>query len=1254
MKAKRVFAKVLALALVAVMLLGMMAVTAAADQAATVAEGDQDGLKMNKTVTLEDDGTYTVKLEAYATGETTIETVKQVKPADVILVLDQSGSMAQEEMSGIPTDTYTKVSSLPTNEELAEGTTEYFYEQNGHYYRVTAVKEVTGKTIGWLGDDGNEYSDDEIAYSWSRKSDGQEYVTTRPFVASSLKTFTRTHDKGLTSLVTKNYRYVDDVDGTESGYSDLTGDYSGAKGARYYFINGKDKSLTEAGGEAYGVSPRTAEFHNDGAPNGGSGHDNATADDPFYVAASYIAVTKSEINTVRYIYTVEIDGIATKIGQSAEDAETDVDGATVSISPLYTQDTTDGTRLDALKYAAEKFIDNIRTSALKNAVDHRVAIVGFGSDEYKGNGSDVSETSKEYYWANTELFVGATQYNYYSGGKESTYNQSPNLAKDHYGDAFQSVNTETGYDNLIASVGELAGKGATHPKYGFEMANGIFAEESAAYTDGNRSKIVIFLTDGTPGDSGYDAEAVQNALNTINVTKETYGAKVYTVAVLDSITAGSNEENFLKDSSSDGTYTLATDVSKLESFFESVDKEISSSTTSVDLTERNHVIDLFSDYFTVPEGFSTESNVTLQIAEHAGYESFYTPTAAPDGVQAELLEQNGVITGVDVTGFHFVSAENTVTTDDSGGSVKATGNKLVITITGLLAKDEAAQNLYIDTNKSYSGIWDDDEDGNFGLLKAFNMPSTYLAKKTYVLDYAKGITLTEYETSATPKFDSAEDYIFSKVGEEDTTATTAYGNVEAKDGQITYTPNTMQWDGFDSIYALTKNTEFGDYTTKYMWSKLTVIPASNVYYEDTFVSSEETGTVGIVFSGEWKEEILDGAGSNTETPNNTIHGGWVENDTGLSDDTMYSDGSAHYAQITENSQSATATFTFTGTGFDIYSRTNSTTGTILVEVKPEEALKAEGVKTQYLLIDNLSESGDYYQIPTVGYMSNYYGTYTVTLWVTSAAGDRTTYYLDGIRIYNPNLTNVDDTVIDAMGDEMAVSFRNLRELLLEDAGEYTEETQLDGVVFIDKMDHVDGTEGETSYVAVYEEFGPKNEIYVAKGQSIAFKVDPGKKMQIGLKAPEASEAIAVVSMMDGDEAVQQTINIAHSTDLYYELMPDAEGNVVIRNDGEGLLSITKVKTFQMQEDDTLTVYTTAAEMLSAVEEFESRRVVEYKTLHSTTEEEPVEPTEPTEPETPSVDINNPTEPEEDDTVAEQIRQFVTGLFNTLRGWFGRR
>lgn len=93
--------KLLALLLAAAMLCGAilpgLQVNAADGDDATGDTGDKktEGVELVKTVEKDPDGdTYTVHLEAYATGESVTSVVKTDIPTDVILVLDQSGSMA--------------------------------------------------------------------------------------------------------------------------------------------------------------------------------------------------------------------------------------------------------------------------------------------------------------------------------------------------------------------------------------------------------------------------------------------------------------------------------------------------------------------------------------------------------------------------------------------------------------------------------------------------------------------------------------------------------------------------------------------------------------------------------------------------------------------------------------------------------------------------------------------------------------------------------------------------------------------------------------------------------------------------------------------------------------------------------------------------------------------------------------------------------------------------------------------------------
>lgn len=58
------------------------------------AVSDDNGLETSKTVTINTNGSYTITIEAYATG--TVATTTRTIPVDIVLVLDQSGSMSDD------------------------------------------------------------------------------------------------------------------------------------------------------------------------------------------------------------------------------------------------------------------------------------------------------------------------------------------------------------------------------------------------------------------------------------------------------------------------------------------------------------------------------------------------------------------------------------------------------------------------------------------------------------------------------------------------------------------------------------------------------------------------------------------------------------------------------------------------------------------------------------------------------------------------------------------------------------------------------------------------------------------------------------------------------------------------------------------------------------------------------------------------------------------------------------------------------
>ena len=88
MTKKRLFASVLALFLL---------LSCAALPTPAYAEGEEapsNGLELSKTVKANADGTYTITMESYTTG--TVISSTKIAPVDIVLVLDQSGSMAYD------------------------------------------------------------------------------------------------------------------------------------------------------------------------------------------------------------------------------------------------------------------------------------------------------------------------------------------------------------------------------------------------------------------------------------------------------------------------------------------------------------------------------------------------------------------------------------------------------------------------------------------------------------------------------------------------------------------------------------------------------------------------------------------------------------------------------------------------------------------------------------------------------------------------------------------------------------------------------------------------------------------------------------------------------------------------------------------------------------------------------------------------------------------------------------------------------
>ncbi len=114
----------------------------------TTDNGNGNGVVLNKKADkLEDNSSYKITMEAYATGEST--TTVSTEPVDIVLVLDVSGSMDD------PMYTYTPVYKTNLDKKNT-----YYIEQSGKYQKVEWDKSLLGiiRPAGWYTDSGKEVS----------------------------------------------------------------------------------------------------------------------------------------------------------------------------------------------------------------------------------------------------------------------------------------------------------------------------------------------------------------------------------------------------------------------------------------------------------------------------------------------------------------------------------------------------------------------------------------------------------------------------------------------------------------------------------------------------------------------------------------------------------------------------------------------------------------------------------------------------------------------------------------------------------------------------------------------------------------------------------------------------------------------------------------------------------------------------------------------------------------------------------------
>lgn len=477
---------------------------------------------------------------------------------------------------------------------------------------------------------------------------------------------------------------------------------------------------------------------------------------------------------------------------------------------------------------------------------------------------------------------------------------------------------------------------------------------------------------------------------------------------------------------------------------------------------------------------------------------------------------------------------------------------------------------------------------------------TFTNSKTFVVDFGLPLEIApkDMNTELSGKVNKVEVANADRL----TYGTVSVKNTPADGYKVAYKLNKTI-DGYETInltYSGVNTETFKEGSVT--WTAY-IIPASNVYYEDSLATF--TDGTGAASGADWGivGTATDEQKSATQALEQLGSSGIYGKDAAYNSSSMLSMGTAHKVTVTagmlanwskDDTTSAwpTAQFTFKGTGFDIISLTDNTSGAIVVDVYNGNSTDDQNLKDSYLVNNyygyKQDENGNWvvaaekdknalYQIPVMKVTGLDYGEYTAVIRVFYNSffdknyseennNNQYSFWLDAVRIYDP------------MGEYAGYTADNEgypQYIKLRDELAKTAETNK-GVVFIDGA--------ANASIADYANFGPNNEVYLANGQAISFKVPENDKIasiQIGAKAPKGTANLNV----NEKEIVSGGLSTA--TEMYYDITTQVTGGssqVTITNTTGNILSLTNLKiTFNDKNHKEVTLEEmTAKEQANAV------------------------------------------------------------------------
>lgn len=1043
-------------------------------------------LSLTKSITHKDGDNYTIRLEAYATGEVKTTTQTTDVPTDIVLVLDQSGSMADKMYN------YEAIYSVDTQSS-------YYIKVNNQWQ---AVKYKNGSWYygNWLN---RQYVTPKTSKDDTDSNHTQFYTRTEQTRLAALKAAVNTFVTEIQNkAASSKAKYRVAIVGFGMGESNRS-DYDNYENTEL-FIGGTQYT--------YGSNNISAEYKNafqDMSTTTGQNNIRASINALAARGATRADLGMTMANNIFNANTIQDGEKRNRVVVMFTDGEpNNYNGFDTGVA-----DNTIGQA-------------NTSKSTGKNGYGASVYTLGILEGANPGAAIDTgsSNTAKINRYMNyvSSNFPNATELNKPGTGGD--------VSKGFYKKADDAAELKNAFESISSSIESGS---TTVPLNQNSVLRDVISDDFSLPANADKNSIVVKTADyagknndGTlkwSNESIFGDAKVDISGKTINISNFNYNqlfaatvggknqGKKLIVEIPVTINRNFGANNVLSNANA-GIYPLA----------DSRDPYI-----TVESPEGSHP----TEYGVkgTEQWINPDNSVTLKSL--IDYTSDGNFEYKPDGVKNKYVnivytikDKDGNIVGTytvnagETTGTY--STENTPTLDvDTVYDVEVT----VTPIAGATDADKAC--------------------GRQAETKTYKAKSYVYIKsiaKAFVIDFGKPVTYKKDQVFSKNQLVKENEISINK-------ASDTYGNLTLNnDKSITYKLNKFM-DGIDT-YVFNVACKAPTQTVK-------MVPASSVYYEDNF--GEETDAEGNVttksiidYDDNWTT-VKDGkvvTSINGDDP--------VGYDSAYEGNTKFSSGSARMAKAT--TKTIKATFKFTGSGIDLYGYTDNNTGRMRIQLYKLDSndKRISNTANYTAIVDTKYNSGKVYQTPLFSYKGEESERYEVVVTV----GKGSTIYLDALRVYYP----IGKTNENYKDDENNIEYVDIRDQIFN-----PEYFSISGKLFVDE--HADGHNTKPAHIidlskaddkTEYSTYGRKREVAIAPGGTVTlsgFKQGISVK-QIGMRTNAvAPEKFQLTNPKDTVDINGKEINLTSATDMYYNVTVNKNGELVITNNTNYIITLTNLK-----------------------------------------------------------------------------------------------